>query len=346
MTASFGEPGRLPPMRRRAVAARPDELVEIGPLDPGRPLPVVVRPKADVDLAAWAAANRDLVERELLGCGAVLFRGFAVASRDQLERIALVFVPELLDYVEGTSPRTQLADGVYTSTEYPPEHFISLHNELSYAHRWPARLFFCCVTPAASGGETPLADGRRVLEELPGDLVAKFAEKGVRYSRTMHGGQGPGLSWPAVFETDDRDFVERYCREGGVEHRWRPDGGLWTRQVRPGLISHPRTGERVWFNQADQWHPSSLGSELASAMAATSDALPLDASFGDGTPFTTEELEQVRGAVRRAMVTFPWRAGDLLVVDNMLVAHGRMPYTGPRRVLVAMGETVELRSLA
>jgi len=255
-------------------------------------------------------------------------------------------VPELLDYVEGSSPRTVLGDGLYTSTEYPPDQLISLHSELSYAHRWPARLFFHCVVAPATGGETPLADCRRVLELLPPDLVERFAERGVRYVRNMHDGVGPGLSWTTVYETGDRGFVERYCREGDVDFRWRPDGGLWASQVRPGVVTHPVTGDRVWFNQADQWHPSNLGPELSRAVVAGGRGeLPLDASYGDGTPFADDELAQVRDAFRRAMVTFPWREGDVLMVDNMRMAHGRMPFTGPRRVLVAMGGTVHLRDL-
>jgi alpha-ketoglutarate-dependent taurine dioxygenase len=333
-------------MRRRALTVSPDELVGAGALDGGAPPPLVLRPRADVDLVAWAAANTAQVERALLEHGALLFRGFPVPSPDVFERFALVFVPELLDYVEGSSPRTVLGDGLYTSTEYPPDQLISLHSELSYAHRWPARLFFHCVVAPATGGETPVADCRRVLDLLPPDLVERFAERGVRYVRNMHDGVGPGLSWTTVYETGDRDFVERYCREGDVDFRWRPDGGLRTSQVRPGVVTHPVTGDRVWFNQADQWHPSNLGPELSRAVvAAGRDELPLDASYGDGTPFADEELAQVRDAFRRAMVTFPWREGDVLMVDNMRMAHGRMPFTGPRRVLVAMGGTVHLRDV-
>jgi hypothetical protein len=41
-------------------------------------------------------------------------------------------------------------------------------------------------------------------------------------------------------------------------------------------------------------------------------------------------------------VSFPWQQGDLLMPrhDNMLVAHGRAPYTGRREVLVGMAEPI------
>lgn len=64
--------------------------------------------------------------------------------------------------------------------------------------------------------------------------------------------------------------------------------------------------------------------------------LPSNATYGDGTPITIEELDAVRRAYHESEVVYPWQRGDLLVVDNVLVAHGRKPFHGPRRVLAAM----------
>jgi alpha-ketoglutarate-dependent taurine dioxygenase len=36
-------------------------------------------------------------------------------------------------------------------------------------------------------------------------------------------------------------------------------------------------------------------------------------------------------------ISFRWERGDVLLLDNYLVAHGRNPYEGPRKILVAMG---------
>ncbi|HSN99259.1 MAG TPA: condensation domain-containing protein, partial [Candidatus Nanopelagicales bacterium] len=235
--------------KRRAVNVSQEDLVRTEYLDIG-PLPLVVSPNLeDVDLATWAARSADFLDRELLTHGGILFRGFAVPSAAAFERFVNCVTPDLVNYVEGSSPRIMVGDKVYTSTEYPPEFFVSLHNELSYAHKWPSRIFFYCHTEPQQGGETPIADSRKVWQRIDPEVRRKFEAKGVIYTRNLHGDRGAGLSWQTVFETNDREAVEAYCREGGIELRWKEDGGLATRQVRRATVRHPTTGEPVWFNQ-------------------------------------------------------------------------------------------------
>ncbi|RSN29150.1 hypothetical protein DMC61_21865 [Amycolatopsis sp. WAC 04169] len=268
---------------------------------------------------------------------ALVFRGFGVTP-DTLEQVLDQLVPNRLAYLHGNSPRTKVGQHLYTSTEYPAEFTISMHNELSYASRWPTRLLFFCEIAAPVGGATPVVDAALWLDLLDPEVRTAFAG-GVRYQQNLHDGVGLGKSWQDTFETDRRADVESFLAETGADWRWTA-GGLRVSQVRPATIRHPSTGAEVWFNQADQWHPAALGDDTAAALAQIMppEELPQSVTFADGEPIPDEYVFQVRDRALQAAVDVDWRPGDLLLIDNVLVGHGRRPYTGERRVLVAMSD--------
>lgn len=323
--------------RRQAVSR--DSRAWVRPARDKGPLPLHAHRISDVPLAAWAADNRDLVGEWVAEHGAVLFTGFGVELAD-LPAVTEALAGTPLPYRERSSPRTQLADGVYTSTEYPADQAIPLHNENSYQQTFPARLIFCCLRAPATGGATPLADCRRVLRRLPPSVTAKFRDLGVRYIRNFH--ESLGLPWREAFQVQDRGDVERYCAEHGIRAQWRPDGGLRTEQDRPATVRHPVTGEEVWFNHAAFFHVSSLPPEVARGLTDRfgPDELPTNSCYGDGTPIEADVLAEVRAAYEAEKRAAAWREGDVLLVDNLLAAHGREPFTGPRSIAVSMAGTV------
>lgn len=311
----------------------------------GLTMPLLTEP-ADGDegspsaLIDWASGNRRKLDEWLHRDGAVLFRGFGIDSPGTFHDVAAAMRPELMRYVGGDSPRTSLGDNVYTSTEFPPELEIGLHNELSYTHAWPDNLFFCCLVAAEAGGETHIADGRRVLEALDPDVRERFIERAVTYRQHLRDESvpGPGKSWQESFETSDRAEVERICRAQDMEAAW-SERGLVTILHNPAVVKHPHSGDACWFNQADLWHARfDTVKEQESKRRDEGEEEPLGchACFGDGGEISIADLEAVRSAYSRTEVVFPWRAGDVLVMDNVLAMHGRKPFRGPRRVLVAM----------
>jgi hypothetical protein len=58
-------------------------------------------------------------------------------------------------------------------------------------------------------------------------------------------------------------------------------------------------------------------------------------TYGDGSPIPDADMRAVREAFWRNMVFPKWQRGDVVAIDNHAVAHGRMPYRGPRRIAVA-----------
>ena len=316
-----------------------EEMVKVGSLSEGGLLPLVVESNlVGVDLAEWAANSGDFISRSLLKHGGLLLRGFGLKDQEDFDRFLSAIELPRMQYMEGATPRTELRERVYTSTEYPADQTIALHNELTYVVTWPMKIFFFCVIPAASGGETPIADVRRVYNRINPKIRERFHEKGWMLVRNF--GEHLSLPWQTSFRVSTREEMEDYCRRARVECIWKGNGDLETRQVRPAVRQHPKTGEWVWFNHVAFWHISSLDPEVRKIFLSEFNLndLPYNTYYGDGSPIDDEVVDEIREAYRQETVAFPWQEGDVLMMDNMLVAHGRNTFSGTRKILVAMGE--------
>lgn len=287
----------------------------------------------DTSLVDWLLPRRDAIDDLLLDSPGLLFRGFSDTNLSDFSRI----FSEPLDYVYQSTPRTRIDSGVYTATEYPQELEISQHCENSYQRTWPLQLYFRCEKAALSGGETPLCDMRMVTAQIPSDIKTTFQKKGVMYVRNYH--PGLDLPWETVFQTRDRGEVESFCRKNSINFEWLANGCLRTTQVCQGMARHPKTHEELWFNQAHLFHSSNLDKDIREYLIQTysENGLPRNAYFGDGTPIDDGILQEIRAIFSERQVAFTWKDKDLLLVDNMLCSHGRKPYSGPRKVLVSMG---------
>lgn len=306
-------------------------------LEPQTMLPLVVQPNLEgVKLSVWAESNHGFIQTNLLNHGAILFRNFKVDSADEFESFALAISGGLLEYKERSSPRSPVKGNIYTSTDYPADQSIFLHNENSYQHSWPMKILFYCATSAEQGGETPIADCRKVFQRISPEIQARFIEKGWMYVRNF--GDGFGLPWQTVFQTTDRAVVEDHCRKNGIQVEWKEGDRLRTRSVLPVVTRHPNTGEQVWFNHATFFHVSTLPPLIRESLKAgfKEEDLPTNTYYGDGSKIEDSVMDVLRDAYQQEKVVFPWQQGDVLLLDNMLVAHGRNPYAGARKVLVAM----------
>jgi alpha-ketoglutarate-dependent taurine dioxygenase len=324
----------------KAISLSAEQLVRTDYLQPGVKLPLVSRPVLkDLNAVGLVQGERKNIEEDLLRDGAILFRDYNVKSLPEFLAFAKALARELLDYREGSTPRSAVHDKIYTSTEYPANQHIPLHNETSYSRSWPTKIWFYCVQPASKGGETPLADSRRVWQLIEPEIKRRFMEKRVMYVRNY--GNGLDLPWHKAFLTTSRSEVAAYCRQAAIEFEWGEGDRLRTRQVCQAVAKHPQTGEMVWFNQAHLFHISNLEPAVAESLLSIirEEELPRNAYYGDGSPIETSVLDSIRDAYRRSTVSFPWQQGDILMLDNMLTAHGRTPFEGPRKVVVAMADT-------
>lgn len=317
-------------------------------------------------LCDWLRAESARIGGWLRQHGALRFRGFDVQGPAEFEAIARAIDPGLGRHYLGTSPRNAVSDYVFNASELPDFYPIPQHCEMSFCASPPRHLFFCClVEPAEGSGETPLCDFRRVWQDLDPALRERFVAGGLRIVRN-YAPESAGRAddptmlkpWTEMFGTKDRAEVERQCRAEGFEVEWRDDDSLRLVSTQPVFRDHPETGERAWHNHLTTFHLSTAVSEyeriarlrpserhqnllkLARALEARLRERPsLEQSMHvtrlDGSEIPAADIEALRDAIWRHTVIEPWRRGDVVAIDNFAVAHGRMPYEGPRKVVVA-----------
>lgn len=313
---------------------------------PSRRLPLVLSARGPLPaLRDWVDARRQPLEAALRAHGAILFRGFPLSTPADFEAFAEAISPGL--YGEyGDLPKKEGGRNTYRSTPYPERQMILYHNESSHLARWPRRQFFFCELPSACGGATPIVDCREMLRALPEPLVDMFERRQLMYVRTFV--RGLDVPWQAFFGTPERAEVERRCDAQGMDYDWLPGDTLQTRAVCPAVIRHPLTGERSFFNQLQLHHVACLDPALREDLLGLVGAarMPRQVYFGDGGVIDDDIVRQVSAAYEACAVRFDWHAGDVLMLDNMLVAHARDPYQGPRKIVVAMSEMTERGAVA
>lgn len=284
------------------------------------------------------AADRPRIRKALVEHGGVLLRGFDVGGIDGFDQVVRALSGAPLTYSERSSPRSTIKGQVYTSTDYPPGEEIFLHNENSYQAVWPLTLYFYCVQPPLTEGATPLADIRAVYDAIDVSVREEFTARRWMVVRNFH--PDFGVAWQHVFGTDDRAEAEEYCGRNGLAVQWLAGGGMRTRAVRDAVHRHPVTGEWTWFNHATFFHISTQAKDVRDGLSQifAEDELPTNTYYGDGGTIPDDVMAHLRDCYRSASVRFDYERDDVLVVDNMRAAHGREPFTGPRKIAVAMAE--------
>jgi alpha-ketoglutarate-dependent taurine dioxygenase len=332
--------------QRKLVRIPKDTLVKTSYLDDQKRFPLVIEPSAEyVNPVSWAASNRELIEDHLSHHGAILFRNFNLRAVGEFEQFIEAASDSPLEYQERSSPRSRVSGNIYTSTDHPAEQHIFLHNEQSYNQIFPMKIYFFCVTPAPQGGETPIADCRKVLKRLDPRLIQSFSQRKYMYVRNF--GDGFGLSWQEAFQTTIKSDVEEYCHKNEIEFEWKKNNRLRTRQIRRAIARHPRTGQDIWFNHLTFFHVTTLESAVRDSLLNEfgEDELPNQTYYGDGAAIENSVLDEIRHAYLSEATTFSWQKGDLLMLDNILTAHGRRPYVGPRKIIVGMAELFDWKNV-
>merc|ERR1712142_473188 len=304
--------------------------------------------RQDLHLSDLAIAIAEVVESHLSCKGAVLFKGLSEIIKDNPDFSAMAAKQgEKFSYTAGFATREEFGDapGVMAAADDPPEVTIEPHLEMSYNKEMPGKIMFYCHHPPLphEGGQTPICDMRRVYQELTKHpILQTLLTEGLRYYRTLpsrHTSQGSLYSWEKTFFTEDRSSVERTLAGLGYDMEWTSEDSLRYSYLMSAVRPHPKSGELVWANQSSVSH-GTYYLHLPTILYPDPEFAPSHTAHKDGTPFSREELAIIRRVQWEQSRAVVWEQGDLLVLDNHAVGHGRMGFhpDTDRKLVVAIAK--------
>ena len=304
--------------------------------------PAIVQIASGSNIESWAGENRDALRASVTEHGAVLVRGLGLQDASGIAATFREFAADLISDREPFAMRSKIVEGVYSTTPWQAGQPMCMHNEMSYVAQPAGLMMFACLTAPTSGGATGVSDATTILKSLPSDLVKRFEKDGWILTRNYN--DDIGSSYAEAFGTENQSEIDAYCKANNIEVEWLPDGGLKTTQHRQAVVSHPVTGERCWFNQIAFLNEWTLDPEIREYLVEVfgSDGLPFNTSFGNGDPVTEDMVEAINETYEANTMQEPWQAGDLMLVDNIRMAHSKEGFEGDREVLVGMADPVQL----
>ncbi|KAL8217376.1 hypothetical protein R6Q57_020749 [Mikania cordata] len=289
-----------------------------------------------VDFEDAIRAHKPWLESLLVKSGAILFRGFPVTSPSDFNMVIEAFGYPEFPYNGGIGLRTQVLGRVYTANESPLDMEIPFHHEMAYAADFPTKLFFFCEEEPGAGGETPIALSHIIYEKMKQrhpDFVDELEKHGLKYIKiapedddtSFHS----GTSWKSLFKTDDKRIAEERAAKQAVRLEWIGTSAKLTRNPLPAIGFDKENGRKTWFN-----------SILAAYSEPESEKVgppKTSAELGNGDPVDDDVLKDVLKILKEECVAIPWKKGDVLLINNLTVLHGRRPLVrAPRRILVSL----------
>ena len=286
------------------------------------PLAVEVEAGSLDEACAWATGAVAELSRQAGEHGVVLVRGLPLAKPEDFDAVvcALGF------------PTFSYADSL--SNEAPADVTIFLHHEMAQTPFHPTKLIFFCQIAAEDGGATPVCRSDVLWERLraeQGAFAADCEARGLLYTNVMPGvadtASGMGRSWQSTLSVDNREAAEARLAKLGYTWQWQANGNLSVTTPLLPAVRQFGNGRTSFFNQ------------LIAAFKGWKDTRNDPARairFGDGSPLNPADVAAASAIADELTFDILWRNGDIALMDNYVVMHGRRTFKGTRKVLASL----------
>jgi alpha-ketoglutarate-dependent taurine dioxygenase len=312
----------------------------------------VVRPAASGEPLESALERVDEIRTALARDAVVALSGYEFASPARFSAfVSRVAASEAMGNFEARTGRSEVADGVFTTTDHPESDEIILHSEKAHTNFVPEFLALYCDVPPAIKGGTVVAFSDEICSFLDQNLVDKLRASPVRYERNYFTSDSLSMSWTRAFRTSVQDEVEAYLTREGVSFRWIGQNDLHTEWSSTSFVTTVSYDRPSWCNAIINYEPRGYLSNAANPdrqiralrLLGPERRLPFDCCWQDGTAFSAEEMASMLESHRRSRRVWRWQRGDLLLINNTRTLHGREPFRGDRRILFIMTKPLRRR---
>jgi alpha-ketoglutarate-dependent taurine dioxygenase len=307
------------------------------------PFPIVIVNDGSVttlsEAVDWIESHLEDLKRELDCTGALLFRGFPITDTQDYDTFFSAFGYRKFTYRESLSNavRINFTEKVFTANEGPRDVAIYIHNEMAQTPIYPNVISLFCQSAAEHAGETMLCRSDRIYEgllALEPELTVKLERVGIKYTTRMPAADaldsGQGRSWCSTLNAETREQAEERLRELNYQWIWHEDGSLSAQSAALPAIKTLEDGRKVFFNQIIAAYMGWKGVKEDPSVALC---------FGDNSAIPSSFLDSAVTVAEGLTYDLAWQDGDVAIVNNHLVKHGRRPFSGdrPRKVFVALG---------
>jgi alpha-ketoglutarate-dependent taurine dioxygenase len=285
------------------------------------------------------------IARLFVDSGALIFRGFPVDSKGFLD-FTSVYCRAFMTYQGGGlrfGPLDRESIGgnptLLSTTGHTQGFPIDLHGEMYYMKRRPEVLWFFCENAPATAGETTLCDGQELLRHLSPETRKFLSTHPIHYIRRLADGE-----WQTSFQTQDPEELRRICDENDMRLRMLPDGaGIETEFVSSALRISPTSRAEAFINNLVLIHRTEQAFETGwvkqNLSGLKAQKCPMVVRLEDGSRFPDAMIEEIRQTSKRLMLAHSWRKGDIMMIDNTRLLHGRKESVGKdRAIYVRMAE--------
>lgn len=264
------------------------------------------------------AAIRDDLARD----GWTLLRGFQPRMEDFSALVITLCRRVTFDPARShTTETTQMVDAGLGP--------IGLHIENGNTPRCPDIVTFFAQTAAFEGSQTTICDGRAVWDGFDDAQKARWSQP-MTVERVL-----PEALWkrylanehPAISHPDEvtmEHVLQFKAAVPGQDFELHDDGALTYRltvdPVRPSVLGGT---DRGFAN---------------SVLGPSNNYQPPRYAMADGSPVKAEEIEEIRALAEEVTHEINWQDGDIAILDNTRVMHGRRAIADANRNLfIGMG---------